>query len=92
MLLRKALVSDRGIEDNCLLGFVLWRDNPSLFICMHGTTVSQKSRQDKVYVNRSIFSRCIMALQLCRNIKRWLNIARTLLRADYIGLLMFEVR
>ena len=33
-----------------------------------------------------------MALQLCINIKRWLNVARTLLRADYIDLLMFEVR
>ena len=33
-----------------------------------------------------------MALQLCINIKRWLNVARTLLRADYTGLLMFEVR
>ena len=33
-----------------------------------------------------------MALQLCLNIKRWLNVAHTLLRANYIGLLMFEVR
>ena len=33
-----------------------------------------------------------MALQLYINIKRWLNVARTLFRADYIDLLMFEVR
>ena len=33
-----------------------------------------------------------MALQLCINIKRWLNVAHTLLRADYFGLLMFVVR
>ena len=49
MLLRKALVSDRVIEDDCLLGFVLWRDNPRVFIRMRGTTVSQKSRQNMVY-------------------------------------------
>ena len=39
MLLRKDLVSDRVIEHDCLL----WRDNPRVFICMRGTTVSQKS-------------------------------------------------
>ena len=33
-----------------------------------------------------------MVLQLCLNIKGWLNVARTLLRADYIGFIMFEVR
>ena len=33
-----------------------------------------------------------MALQLYLNIKQWLNVACALLRADYIGLLMFEVR
>ena len=33
-----------------------------------------------------------MALQLCINIKRWLNVIRTLLRADYVGLLMFNWR
>ena len=49
MLLRKALVSDRVIEDDCLAGFVLWRDNPRVVIRMRVTTVSQKSRQDKVY-------------------------------------------
>ena len=49
MLLRKASVSDRVIEDDCLLVFVLWRDNPRLFIRMRGTTVSQKSRLNKVY-------------------------------------------
>ena len=49
MLLRKALVSDRVIKDDCLLGFVLWRDNPRVFIRMRGTAVSQKSRQNKVY-------------------------------------------
>ena len=42
MLLRKALISDKVIEDDCLLGFVLWRDNPRVFMYMHGTTVSQK--------------------------------------------------
>ena len=46
MLLRKALVSDRVIEDDSLLGFVLWHDNPHVFMCMCGTTVSQKSRQN----------------------------------------------
>ena len=49
MLLRKALVSDRVIEDDCLMVFVLWYDNPRLFIRMRGTTVSQKSRLNKVY-------------------------------------------
>ena len=49
MLLRKALVSDRVIEDDFLLDFVLWRDNPHVFISMRGTTVSQKSRLNKVY-------------------------------------------
>ena len=49
MLLRKALVSDRVIEDDCLLGFVLWRDNPRTFMHIRGTTVSQKSQQNKVY-------------------------------------------
>ena len=39
----------RVIEDNCLMGFVLWRDNSRVFIRMRGTTVSQKSRQNKVY-------------------------------------------
>ena len=33
-----------------------------------------------------------MALQLCLNIKGCLNVASTILRADYIGSLMFEVR
>ena len=46
MLLRKALVSDRVIEDDCLLVFVLWRDNLHLFIHMRGTTVSQKIKAD----------------------------------------------
>ena len=50
MLLRKTLVNDRVIEDDCLMGFVLWRDNPRVFIRMRGTTVSQKSRQNKVYL------------------------------------------
>ena len=49
VLLRKALISDRVIEDNCLLGFVLWHDNPCVFMHMRGTTVSQKSQQNKVY-------------------------------------------
>ena len=42
--LRKALVSDRVIEDDCLLVFVLWRDNSRVFIRMRITTVSPKSR------------------------------------------------
>ena len=37
MLLRKALVSDRVIEDDYLLGFVLWHDNPHVFMHMCGT-------------------------------------------------------
>ena len=49
MLLRKALASDRVIEDDCLMDFVLWRDNPRVLIRMRDTTVSQKSRQNKVY-------------------------------------------
>ena len=49
VLLRKALISDRVIEDNCLLVFVLWHDNPRVFMHMRGTTVSQKSQQNKVY-------------------------------------------
>ena len=40
MLLRKALVSHRVIEDDCLMGFVLWHDNPRVFIRIGGTTVS----------------------------------------------------
>ena len=43
MLLRKALVSDRVIEDDCLLRFLLWRDNPRAYMRMRVTTVSQKS-------------------------------------------------
>ena len=35
MLLRKALVSDRVIEDDCLLGFVLWHDNPRTYAYAH---------------------------------------------------------
>ena len=72
MLLRKALVSDREIEDNCLLGFVLWHDNPCVFMCMRDTTVSQKSQLNKVYVLLitlyTIHVR-IMAVQLCLSIK-----------------------
>ena len=49
MLLRKALVSDRVIENDGLLHFMLWRDSPRVFICMHGTTACQKIRQNKVY-------------------------------------------
>ena len=33
-----------------------------------------------------------MALQLRLNSEGWLNVTRTLLRADYIGFLLFEVR
>ena len=54
MLLRKALAGDRVIEDDCLMGFVLWRDNPRVFIRMRGTTVSHK----RFIVNRSIFIGC----------------------------------
>ena len=61
MLLRKALASDTVIEEDCLMGFVLWCDNPRVLIHMRGTTVSQKSQQTRFIVNRSIFSRCIMA-------------------------------
>ena len=43
MLFRKALVSDRVIEDDCLLVFVLWCDNPHVFMRMHSTTISLKS-------------------------------------------------
>ena len=49
MLLRKALVSDRVIEDDFLLGFVPWRDNPRAFTRMRGTIVYQKRQQNKVY-------------------------------------------
>ena len=49
MLLRKVIVSDRVIEDDCLLIFVLWRDNPRVFMRMRGATVSLKSRLNKVY-------------------------------------------
>ena len=49
MLLRKALVNDRVIEDDCLLRFVLWCGNPRAYMHMRVTTVSQKSRQNKVY-------------------------------------------
>ena len=54
MLLRKALVSDRVIEVNCLLVFVLWHDNPNAFMHMCGTTVSLKSKQNKVIGNHCI--------------------------------------
>ena len=43
------IVSDRVIEDDCLLVFVLWRDNPRVFMRMRGDTVSLKSRLNKVY-------------------------------------------
>ena len=49
MLLKKALVSDRVIEDDCLLGFMLWHDDPRVFIRMCVTTVSLKSQQNKFY-------------------------------------------
>ena len=41
-------VSDRTAEDVHLLAFVLWHDNPCLFICMCDATVSLKSGQNKV--------------------------------------------
>ena len=59
---------------------------------MCGTTVSQKSQKTRFIVNRFIFIDVRkMALKLCLNIKQWLNVSHTLLRADYIGLLMFQV-
>ena len=48
MLLRNALVSERAIEDDCLLVLVLWRDNPRVFMHMRGATVSLKSRLNTV--------------------------------------------
>ena len=42
--LTEALVSDRMIADDCLLVFVLWRDNPRVFMRMRITTVSPKSQ------------------------------------------------
>ena len=42
MLLRKTLVSDRVAGDDCLLGFVSWRDSPRVFMRMRDATVSQK--------------------------------------------------
>ena len=33
-----------------------------------------------------------MALQLCLNIKGWLNVSRKRLRADYVDFSLFEVR
>ena len=31
------------IEDDCLLGFVMWRDNPRAFMRMRGTKVFKKA-------------------------------------------------
>ena len=47
MLLRKTLVSDRVAGDDCLLGFVSWRDSPRVFMHMRDATVSQKSRLEQ---------------------------------------------
>ena len=52
----------------------------------------RKADKTRFIVNRSIYNRCIMALQLCLNSKGWLNVTRTLFRADYIGYSVFEVR
>ena len=54
MLLKKALLSDRVNEDDCLLVFVLLRDNIRVLMHMSGTIVSLKSQQNKVIVNCSI--------------------------------------
>ena len=32
------LVSDRLIEDDCLVVFLLWHDKPCMFMRMHGAT------------------------------------------------------
>ena len=48
MLLGKALVSDRVAGDDCLLGFVSWRDSPRVFMHMRDATVYLKSRLNKV--------------------------------------------
>ena len=42
------LVSDRVIEGDCLLVFVLWRDKPRVVMRMRGTTISLKSRLNRV--------------------------------------------
>ena len=58
------LVSDRFrvIEDDCLLVFVLWRDNSRVFIRMRITTVSRKADKTRFIVNHSMYNSCIMAL------------------------------
>ena len=48
MLLKKTLVNNRVARDDCLLGFASWRDSPCVFMRMHDTTVSLKSRLSKV--------------------------------------------
>ena len=47
------------IEDDCLLGFVLWHDNPCVFMCMRGTTVSEKPTKQGLLL---IALYCIMSL------------------------------
>ena len=42
------LVSDRVIEDNCLLVFVLWHDKPRVIMRMHAAAISLKSRLNRV--------------------------------------------
>ena len=42
------LVSDRVIEGDCLLVFVLWRDKPRVIMRMRGTTISLKSQLNRV--------------------------------------------
>ena len=86
MLLRNALVRDRVIEDVCLLGFVLWRDNDMCLCAYVVLLFVRKADKTRFVVNRSIYGRCIMAFLLYLNIKGWLNVAHMLLSADYIGI------
>ena len=49
VLSRKAIVSDRVIEENLFAGFsAVWRDNPRVLMRMRGATVSLKSRLNMV--------------------------------------------
>ena len=41
-------MNDRVAEDDCLLGFALWRDSPCVFMRMRDATVSLKMRLNKV--------------------------------------------
>ena len=41
-------VSDTVIEDDCLLVFILWHDNPCVFIHIRGATISLNSQLNRV--------------------------------------------